>query len=385
VNVVIVGHCAQLSGAELATVNLVPHLLGVHVHVVLGEYGPLVDHITAAGATVEVLPMPAATQQARRENLGWAGAGRHAIATSAYTLHLASRLRSMPCDLVHTMSLKAALYGGAAARLAGVPVLWAVHDRIDREGLRPAAVALVRAAARVLPHAIVANSESTRSTLGCARHKTEVQYPAVSIAAVPRDSAHPFTVGIVGRLAPWKGQHVAVAAFARAFPKGDERLRIVGAPLFGEDEYERLLRRLSIDLGIADRVDFTGFTTDVAAELARIDVLAHCSVVAEPFGQVIVEGMAAGLPVVASAAGGPTEIVTHGVDGLLVDPGNEKQLAAAFLRLRNDGQLRRRLGDEACARADDFAPEVAATRLMQTYGRLAATSASPRVSVGMVQ
>ena len=122
---------------------------------------------------------------------------------------------------------------------------------------------------------------------------------------------------MVGRVAPWKGQHVFLPAFARAFAGGSERAVIVGAAMFGatEADYGAGLQETASVLGIADRVDFRGFREDVWSELHQMDILVHASVTPEPFGQVIVEAMLAGVPVIASAAGGPGEIVTDNVDG----------------------------------------------------------------------
>ena len=77
----------------------------------------------------------------------------------------------------------------------------------------------------------------------------------------------------------------------------------------------------------------------------------------EPFGQVVVEGMAAGLPVIASAGGGPLEVITDGVDGLLCPPGDVHALAKQLQRIAGDEALRRRLGTAARRRAEDFTPE----------------------------
>ena len=79
---------------------------------------------------------------------------------------LARRLRQLHPDVVHTNSLKAALYGGVAARLAGVPVVWHIRDRIATDYLPAPAVRVVRALARRLPDAIIVNSVTTRDTLG---------------------------------------------------------------------------------------------------------------------------------------------------------------------------------------------------------------------------
>ena len=142
---------------------------------------------------------------------------------------------------------------------------------------------------------------------------------------------------------------------------------IVGAPMFGEHGYERELHELARRLEIADRVDFRGFRADIPAELGRLDVAVHASIIPEPFGQVVTEAMAAGLPVVAAAAGGPSRIITDGVDGLLVPPGDAAALSAALQRLAVKPGLRARLGVAGRRRAGDFSLDAAATAVLDAY------------------
>jgi glycosyltransferase involved in cell wall biosynthesis len=367
-SVVYVDHCAQLSGAELALLRLLGALPDVDAHVVLGEDGPLVDRMRAAGVSVEVLPMAARARLLRRDAVRVSAAAvPAALASTAYLARLTRRLRELRPDLVHTNSLKAALYGGLAGRAARVPVVWHVHDRISEDYLPRTAVRLVRGAARWLPDAVVANSAATRATLGPAAASAHVVWSPVDLTPATRVHSGQFTVGVVGRLAPWKGQDVFLRAFAEAFPAGPARAVLVGAALFGEEDYAKDLRRMAERLGIADRVEFRCFREDVAAELARLDVLVHSSVVPEPFGQVVVEGMAAGLPVVAAAGGGPAEVVRDEVDGLLYRPGDAGALAAALRRLAADDALRARLAAAGLAGADRFRPGVAAERIRAVY------------------
>src|SRR6185436_14775046 len=107
----------------------------------------------------------------------------------------------------------------------------------------------------------------------------------------------------------------------------------IGAALFGEEDYAASLRTLAAELGLAHRVDFVGFVADVNAEFARLDVLVVPSLVPEGFGLTVVEGMAAGVPVIAPDAGGPAEVITDGVDGVLVPAGDTAALATALARL----------------------------------------------------
>ncbi|RZS87399.1 glycosyltransferase involved in cell wall biosynthesis [Motilibacter rhizosphaerae] len=362
-------HCAALSGGEIALLRMLESLDGVERHVVLGEDGPLVPRLRAAGIRVDVRPMAEDARGLSRDRVGGRLPVASAVGTAAYVLRLARELRAERPDLVHTNSLKSALYGSLAARLAGVPVVWHARDRVADDYLPGPAVRLVRTAARWLPSAVLANSDETLRTLGPLRRPARVVPDPYqpSVAATARGGDGPLVVGMVGRLAPWKGQHVFLEAFAAATAGSAHRAVLLGTAMFGEDDYVARLHRDVERLGIADRVEFRGFREDVEGELAGFDVLVHASVTPEPFGQVVVEGMAAGLPVVATAAGGPAEIITSERDGLLVAPDDAVALAAALTRLLDDPGLRTRLGSAARARAADFAPEVLAPRVLEVY------------------
>jgi glycosyltransferase involved in cell wall biosynthesis len=296
-------------------------------------------------------------------------------------LRLSRRLRALDADLVHTNSLKAALYGGVAARLARVPVVWHIRDRIASDYLPPSAVRLVRVASRILPAAVVANSQATLDTLPGIRSASVLYNPIVPDAVEPVHMrprrGGETTVGMVGRLAPWKGQEVFLDAFARAFRGTSVRGRVIGSALFGEDEYAASLQQRAERLGIAEQVEFRGFREDVWAELQELDVLVHCSVRPEPFGQVVLEGMAAEVPVIAAGAGGPAELITDGVDGLLTTPGDAAELAAAMGRLADDPQLRATLAIAARERSREFTPERTATRLLEVYRQVVSGAAAP--------
>lgn len=381
--VVYLDHCARLSGGELALLRLLPSLSGVDAHVILGEEGPLVGRLHRANASVEVKPMAEAARDVNRSRVRpgrLPGAG--AMHSVAYALMLARRLRALRPDIVHTNSLKAAIYGGVAGRLAGVPVVWHVRDRIADDYMPKAAVRLVRAAARRLPAAIIANSQATLETLGPMSVRTAVIPSPIAPELLKDGSAsvppadRPLRIGIVGRLARWKGQNIFLEAFARAFPEGSELAVVVGAALFDEGDYEVELQKLVSELGIEDRVEFTGFVDDVGIELARLDIVVHASLSPEPFGLVVVEAMAVGLAVVVANAGGPAETVDDGVNGLLYPPGDANALAEALRRLVDDAGLRRQLGEAARERARDFTPEIVAGKVMAVYRSLPGGSLS---------
>lgn len=375
IRVVYLDHCAALSGGELALCRLVSALDGVDPHVILAEGGPLVHKLRDAGISVEVLPMDERTRNLHRGQVGArVSAGVAAAMAGAYAVSLARRLRQLEPDLVHTNSLKAALYGGLASRLVGVPVIWHLRDRIAPDYLPKAAVVLVKSVAQFLPTAVIANSRTSLDTLGRHRGPQAIITSPVIPLPVRRHigPGRPAVIGILGRLAPWKGQDLFLRAFARAFPDGSERAVVVGSVLFGETDYELYLRQLVKELAVEDRVTFAGFRADVADCLEGIDFLVHASVLPEPLGQAVLEGMAAGLAVVAAGAGGPAETISHGVDGLLYPPGDEDALASILSQLVADPDLRHRLGEAACQRSAAWTPEVVAGEVLAFYGRILA-------------
>lgn len=141
----------------------------------------------------------------------------------------------------------------------------------------------------------------------------------------------------------------SAALLARALP--DARFVIVGGDPFAVgDGYEARLRSLVAQLGLAERVVFTGQMADVRPALAALDLFVHPGD-PEPFGLVTVEAMAMRLPVVAFAHGALPEIVAGGESGLLVTPGDETALAAAMIALLGNAEARQRMGLAGRARA----------------------------------
>lgn len=164
--------------------------------------------------------------------------------------------------------------------------------------------------------------------------------------ALPADA---LVVGVVGNVKAWKGQDTLVRALplvARQF--ADVRCLVVGS--VAEDEYMNRIRRLADEGNVADRVIFTGYQKFPAACMAAMDVVVHTSTSPEPFGLVVLEGMALGKPVVATAHGGPLDVIVDGETGFLTAPGDAAALAAVLIRLLGGADLRQRIGAAGRAR-----------------------------------
>lgn len=338
--VLFVDHAEALGGAEHSLLLLLRHLDRSRFRPLLAcNRGPLAEAATALDVPVILVEMP----RIRGEALGPLRLLRGSQA-------LARLIRRRQVDIVHSNVMRASFYAALAARLTGRPLVWHVRD-IHPPSERWYTRLMCRLATRV-----IAISQAVAAALPCP-HKVTVVYngldleeypPELEGAVVRAELGLPLdapVAGIVGRLQAWKGQE----RFLRAAVQVAERLPqarflVVGGAIFGDGEaYAAGLRHLATDLGLGERVIFTGHRQDLPRLLAALDVLVHCAE-AEPFGRVLIEGMAARRPVVAFADGAVPEIVRHEEMGLLVPPGDEPALAAAMVELLGDAQRRQRMG-----------------------------------------
>ncbi|WP_434966167.1 glycosyltransferase family 4 protein [Janibacter indicus] len=360
VRVAILDHTAQLGGAETTLVRILDTLApreDVQARVILFAEGPLVQRLRERGHEVEVLPLVEGVNATTRHE---AGSIRTAVTSAAgatpFVLRLARRLRELDIDVVHTTSLKADLLGVPAARLVHRPLVWHVHDRIVPDYLPAPVVRLMRTVAKRAPQRVIANSRATAATLPGARGLT-VAHPGLApdqIASAPRARPTTPVVGIVGRISPTKGQLEFVRAAGRIADRHpDATFRIVGSPMFGHEEHEGEIRREIERLDLTDRVVLTGFSDDPAAEFDTMTVAVHASPVPEPYGQVVAEAMARGVPVIATNAGGVPEITEGGPArvGWLVEPGDVDALAAAIDAALSDPHEAERRGRAGWERA----------------------------------
>lgn len=335
--VVVLAHTGALSGGEIALTRLLAAIdrIQITVVVVLFADGPLADTLRDLGVEVRLLPLTS--------NIG--RAQRHALLNSrsvlaipraiTFVVRLGRLLRALEPEVVHANSLKAGVLGVFACRLARRPLVWYVHDRISSDYLPAPAAALVRGTVRRGSSVVLANSTATMQTLRLpAQVPSFVAYPGLPASAFVVDlaPASPPVVGMVGRISPTKGQAVFLRAARQVHDTHpDVRFVVVGSALFAEQQYEQGLHTLAAELGICEAVRFTGQLADPAAELSTFSLLIHASPTPEPFGQVIVEAMAAGVPVVATRGGGVDEVV--GDDNqcaLTVPPNDAMSLAAAI-------------------------------------------------------
>jgi len=388
--IVYLDHSSKMSGGEIALLNLATHLDRSRFDPVVGLFadGPFRAKLEEAGVETHVIPLDPEMLSIRKDTLDGQGLMRGMLRARnlPFMWRVRSFLKQRSASIVHTNSLKADLLGGIAGRLAGVPVIWHIRDRIAEDYLPAPAVSFVRWGARHIPRFVITNSRATMNTLqlpswregaaiasGISLDRIGVVHDGLGDTFKSREAlASNPVVGLVGRIAPWKGQHVfldAATIVRKRFP--EVRFQIVGAPLFGEHDYEQRVRRQCTELGLDDVVEFTGFREDVADLIAGFTVLVHASTVPEPFGQVVLEGMIAGKPVVATRGGGVPEIVVEGETGLLVPMGDAEAMADAIIELLGDADRARAMGEAGRRRAlSEFTIERTARQVEAIYERL---------------
>lgn len=195
-------------------------------------------------------------------------------------------------------------------------------------------------------------------------------------------------VGLVATFARWKGHKVFLRALARLSSKLPVRGYIIGGPIYqtvGSQWSRNELDGEAARLGLAGKVGFTGFLSDTAAAMRSLDIVVHASTEPEPFGMVIIEGMACGKPVIASQAGGATELFEDGETALAHPPGDDAMLAEQILRLANEPDLREKLSKQGRRAAEgQYHRERLAQELLTVYRRVssAPVQLAPAVDVG---
>lgn len=388
---VLLAHASvELYGSDLQLVETAAGCVdaGADVVVVLPGDGPLAERMRGVGARVVTLDVPV-LRKAYLTPRGVLALGARTLRALGPMVRLVRRLRPAAV-LVNTLTIPAWLVG---ARLAGVAPVCHVHEAeadarwVVRVGL---------AAPLLLARDVVVNSATARdvvvSAVPALRRRTRVVYngvpgpdedaapaggmpphgggaPGVAHELRPdgngagRGSAH---VVLVGRLSPRKGSDVALEAVGLLREAGrDVRLTLCGSVFAGYEWFEEQLRARAAEPDLAGAVELVGYA-DPWEWFARADVVVVPSRV-EPFGNVAVQALLAGRPVVVSRTQGLAEIVHDGETGLLVPPDDPPALAGALAELLDD-PARAAVLAEAGRR--DAAARFGAQRYRAQMGRL---------------
>jgi glycosyltransferase involved in cell wall biosynthesis len=374
--IVFLNPTGQLGGAEVALLDILSSLREAEplwsLNLIASADGPFVEKAKALGVKTLVLPFPAsmarlgdspalgrAAQRARKKRIlrGMFEASPDIV---RYVRQLRRALRELGPTVIHTNGFKMHLLG-ALAKPGRVPLVWHIHDYVRARPLMSKAMCLLSPRCSIA----LTNSHSVARDVraACGRLlRVETVYNGVDTAkfsphgaGVDLDSLSGLTpvngstirIGMLATLARWKGHETFLRAFSLLPEWLHLRGYIVGGALYqteGSQASLAGLRGLARDLGIEDRIGFTGFSDQPASVMRSLDILVHASTQPEPFGLVIAEGMACGRAVIASNAGGAAEVFDANINALGHAPGDVIALAEQMEELIANPELRARLG-----------------------------------------
>jgi glycosyltransferase involved in cell wall biosynthesis len=263
-------------------------------------------------------------------------------------------------DLLHPHDNLSKILGGVAAAAAGIPAVAHCHDLlgagfIDR---------MLVLAQRLLMDRIIAVSGSVQERFiqgganpgqirlienGIDAARFHPGESALSRAELSIPESHR-VIGVIGMYDPVKGHVYLLEAIKRLRDRGVTDLSCLFA---GEGRLEADLKDYAKAAGIEQNVRFLGYRRDIPDLLGLTDLVIMPSL-RESFGIVALEAMAMKVPVVASRIGGLEEVVEHEKTGLLVPPGDAAALAAAILRLAENPEMRRNMGEAGRRRVEHY-------------------------------
>lgn len=356
--VLFVDHAGVLGGAELSLLDL-SAAFGAGSEVLLLADGPFREALESRGVRVHVEALGALKHVKKETRIP----GPAAFADAArIATHVSKRAKSH--RVIYANSQKAFVVAAAAGLFARRPVVWHLRDILAPPHFSGTNVRAAVTLANLRAARVIANSRATAAAFtGAGGHESLVRVVHNGIDPAPFDAvtiesataaraalrlpAGAFVVALFGRFHPWKGQQVLLEALAR-LPR--VHALFVGAPLFGEEAFASALQAQAARTGVADRAHFLGFRADVPELMRAADAIVHASVYPEPFGRVIVEGMLAERPVIATRAGGVTEIIDDET-GVLVPPNDAAAMAQAIESLAADPSRAANLAARGAARA----------------------------------
>lgn len=394
INIAFIDHTTKMGGGQVYLLRQLSRLDKDRFHpfVVCPSDGALPDHVRRAGVEMHIVQMHQSLIELRKEDLIGHPVSLllNPFRLAAGIWRLARWMKRHNIDLVHLNSMKAGFYGGLAAWLARLPVLWDFKDIISDDFFPSFNRRLIVGIANRFADCVVANSQAIADAFVAQGGRIDIV--RVIHNGIELDRFHPDNrqgalraslnidperplISIFSRLDRWKGHVYFLQAAARTRnAQVEAHFLIVGAATFDDDGYADELHTLTRELGLTDCVHYLGFREDIAELMAISDIVVHASTLPEPLGLTPMEAQAAGRPVVAVKDGGVLETVEEGVTGLLIPPKDEKAMAEAFTTLLNDPGRCRSMGAAGRLRAEQlFDLDINARRVQDVYLELIET------------
>jgi len=350
--VLLVNPVSERSGSSASLLTLVRGLAADHaweVHVALPEAGWLGSRLAVVGVATHAIDHPRLSSRS-----GLADQLRYLARFRAAAAAFGRLCDAVRPDLVHCNSTVSP-FALLAARRRGIPAVVHCREVPDNRFVRGLLWRFVATHAA----AVIANSRFTASSFPNPA-RVRVVYNGFEFPPAPPGPAGTKRIAVVGRLSADKGADNALLAFARVLrAEPDARLDIAGGAISGHERFLERVERLAASEPLRSRATLHGEEENVAAFLSQADLLLHLPRFREPFGRVIVEAAAQGLPTVAFACGGIPEIVDDGRSGFLVPHGDLDGAADRCVHLLRDHGLAARMGAEARRSAEQRFPVTA--------------------------
>jgi glycosyltransferase involved in cell wall biosynthesis len=419
-----------MGGAEVALLNIITAIRQSQpdwdISLITPDDGSLVARANALGVACRVISFPKSVARLGDSGVSGRPAGewlshfrltvRMLLSFPALAIaivRLRNALRSLNPDVIHTNGFKMHVLG-ALSKPGGTPLIWHIHDYVSSRLVMARVIKALRKRASL----ILANSDSVKRDIErvCGSDiKVQTLYNAVDTNVFSPEGERldldrlsglavnglrePLVrIGLVATFGRWKGHEVFLRALSLLPPDIHWRGYVIGDAVYvtdGSQFSSAELQTLARELGVANRVGFTGFVDHPAAAIRALDIVVHASTQPEPFGLTIVEAMACGRPVIVSKAGGVAELIqisgngsSHNGKGRLLNsgpafsagaqlalshgPGDAEELSARMIELARDAQLRGQLATEGRANVENkFNLDELARKLIPLYQTIA--------------
>ncbi len=394
--ILVIDSASEIGGAEIFLLRFLERLDKIKYipqFLLLQKWGSLSDELSKRGYQITNVSMDFSTWRKGQSKFNTLELVILGIRSIPQLFQVLFRLKRMKVDIIQTSCNKSHIFGTILGFLTGIPVLWTLHDFISKEHfsfpLRKLLVSFSFFADRIIAFSDAANRKFVCE--GAASEKIVTIHHGIDADSFRGEAAGNIRnelgisekkkiVTVIGRISYWKGQEYLIKGIPKIieqFP--DSIFLFIGDTLFGERAVKQKLEELIRYEGLKDYCIMTGWRKDIPDILKETDILVHTSSKPEPFGLVLLEGMAMGKPIVATDAGGVPEIIVNGATGILVKPADSSAIAEAVIYLLSNTEEAKKMGKAGQERVDKlFNIELMIKKIERVYYEIGDKSPSYR-------